>query len=127
MPKYWSFLGLKLLYFNFSLILFIRFFWNFTWWQALKSGWKWLFLNNENISYVQNGENSLFLSPKPTLLNFFLNLPNWFLNTFKFLFKVKFIKFITFFWNYIQWQALKMGKSDHFGFWRNIHSMLKVV
>ena len=37
-----AFLTPKSILYKFSLNLFIRFFWNCTWWQALKSGVKWL-------------------------------------------------------------------------------------
>ena len=36
------FLGPKSIVFTFSLNLFFRFFWNYTWWQSLKCWQKWL-------------------------------------------------------------------------------------
>ena len=62
----------------------------------------------ENSYYAQNWVRGAFFCPKPTYLKFSLNL------------------FIRFFWNYNWWQPLKVGRSDCFGFWRKICTLLKI-
>lgn len=47
----WVISGPKINIFDFFSYLFIRFLWNCTWWQALKSGLKSLFCKKENCYY----------------------------------------------------------------------------
>ena len=87
-----AFSGTKSKLLNFFVNLFIRFFWNCTWWQALKSGQKWQFwIIMERSYYAQNGRSGSFLSPKLTPFELFLNL------------------FIGYFWNCTWWQTINSG------------------
>ena len=73
----------------FCLSLFIRLFWNYSWWQTLKCILKCLFcIRQENSYYDQNGVNA-FLDPKRKYSIFSLNL------------------LLTFFWICTWWKALK--------------------
>ena len=79
------FWGSKSTLLNCSLKLFIKFFYNGTWWQGLKIVFKWLFWNfEENSCYTQNES---ILGPKSLLLNYYLNL------------------LIRLLWSYTWWQA----------------------
>lgn len=72
---------------NFSLSLFIRFFWKCTWWPALKRSWNDYFGFLRKIFYhAQNRVNALFLDQKSLFLTSSPNL-----------------------WNRTRWQALKNG------------------
>ena len=57
----WVILGPKIKTSNFSMNLFFLFFWNYAWWRALKSGWKWWFwIFKESTFYAQNVVNGSF-------------------------------------------------------------------
>ena len=58
---------------NISINLFIRFFWNCTWWHEIKNNLKWLI-----IYYAQNGVNGTFWGRKSLLLYLMTGIKNWF-------------------------------------------------
>lgn len=82
-------------HFNFSLNLFIGYFWNCNWWVALRRGFKWMFwIVKENSYYAYNGVNGTFFGPKSIML------------------KYSSIMVIKFFGNCTRWIAFKIGQKQ---------------